>query len=478
MDLTRLIELISGHTGLCVLTGDDKAVCYEDLLQSVYTNMSILRKRVPGELMDMHAVLIDVHIGWRVIPILLAALALQMTVIPVDPIRQNEQYRAIRHYFHEETLITADCLNASGELLEEAVGRLRFSLHEELCDVAFVLFTSGTTGHAKGVMLTYNNGQSNLDDILDYFSLGKRDRLYMLRPLNYASALIGELLAGLMAGCSFVFRDKESAPHQIVKAMSDNEVSILCTTPTVAALLSRCVQRYELPKFSKLVLSGERANAHQFDGINRSFPPCEIWNAYGLTEASPRVSCLTSHWRQYGAQCVGHPLRHTHVRIMDEQGNSLPDGETGQLVVSGPNIMKGYFRDPLRTEQRIIDGELHTQDLAYMLDGMIYVRGRKDAVIIRAGINIHPEEVENAILGCQGVKEVLVFADEHSVSGTKLRAWVVTEQDVGVKHIADYLYQIGTDQHLVPDQIELKAELPRTASGKLVRNLMTGKGNN
>jgi long-chain acyl-CoA synthetase len=366
-------------------------------------------------------------------------------------------------------LFTSAAIGNEGVIKRECLVPCTLPAHPELAEVALILYTSGTTGNPKGVMLTYQNIWSNVSDILDYFHLQQDDRMFIIRPLTNASAITGELLPALTTGCAIYLKPAQQAPLAAIRLMDKLFITILCTTPTVAVRFIPFLKRRGNASLRLLVLSGEMLYSEQAAKLIDAYGDVQIWNAYGLTEASPRISCLTELPSSDAANCVGVPLANVKVKIIDQCGNEVQDGQAGELVVSGPNIMRGYYCDPELTREKIRAGWLYTADRAMMRDGKLYILGRKDEMLIRSGTNVYPNEIEAQLLQHPSVMEALVVGREQEGTGLKIHALVVAETNTEPSEILKYLIEIGTEPRLMPDSIECRQSLPKTPSGKLQR---------
>ncbi|MGX4583728.1 class I adenylate-forming enzyme family protein [Paenibacillus chitinolyticus] len=476
--LESLLEQIAGHDGILAWDGGREVASYASVWSMTEKNASALSKLgfVKAEAGRPRQVLLaSVSLGWRFLPVMLAALHTGVTLVPVDDSRYKGQSGAVRSRFPDALVLDEGNVGEDGGVLVQRIPAAVRRAEPALADVAFLLGTSGTTGKPKAVMLTEANIASNTRAISAYFGLGQGDRLLVARSPVHASVLIGELLAGLVSGCSFSLHPTAASPMSLLKRAQADAVTVACMTPSAANLLAPFAERAEPGTLRKLVLSGECAHEFQLKRVAEAFPQAALWNAYGLTEASPRISCLRDGWLAAGWSCAGTPLDGVDIRIVDGEGRALREGEEGELLVRGPNIMKGYYADEAATAAKLAGGWLHTADLAAVRSGRLHVYGRSDSTIIRGGMNIHPAEVEAALLACGGVREAVVFSAADSRLGQKVHAWIVTEPGVDEKAVMRALTATELERRLLPDVLERKAALERTAAGKLVRPYVGAK---
>ncbi|MFD2673315.1 class I adenylate-forming enzyme family protein [Marinicrinis sediminis] len=479
MKMPDMLTLIAGHTGpFCKTEG--RVVSYPALTKAVQWNVAALEKlgfAHDREREGQPLLGLDIALGWRSVPVLLAAFALRVTVMPIDPGRNPRLAES-------QLAQTSPALTVHSQMIDEDGCMVNFPevfpiWHQELADTAVLMYTSGTSGHPKGVMLTYDNLSCNAAAILGYLNLQSADCLYLLRPLTHASSLTGELLPALVRGCVLVMKSQDQPPLTAIREMAQTESTILCTTPTVAARLSHFANRYDLSSLRHLYVSGERLSASHFHRIQTGFSHARIGNAFGLTEASPRISCKRVIEDDADLDNVGTVLPDVQIRIVNDHGELLPDGERGHLQAAGPNIMKGYFRDPTATTARLQGGWLATGDIASIRDGELYVHGRADHMIVRAGINVDPLEIESWLLQLDEVEEAVVFGklDTGDVrNGMRVHAWIVPQAAVKESELYDRILSHLTDSRLSIDHLVFKQELPKTSSGKQIRpNMNEGR---
>lgn len=170
-------------------------------------------------------------------------------------------------------------------------------------------------------MLTFENISTNLEDILAYSDLGTNDRVCVTRPLSNVSAITGEILPALFSGSQIYVKSPIESPLTLPKIIDKYSTPIVFTTPTLATILATLKNNKWVSPLKRLVLSGECLKQGQLEKILQTFPHCEVWNAYGLTEASPRISVLKESPVQKGIHCVGKPLPHVDVKIVNEKAN-------------------------------------------------------------------------------------------------------------------------------------------------------------
>ena len=332
---------------------------------------------------------------------------------------------------------------------------------------AVILFTSGSTGSPKGVMLSGRALLSNVEDISSYFPVSAKDTVLISRPLYHSSVLTGEFLTALCAGARIVFSSEPFNPIGILKTVKKQGITVLGSTPTLLSLLSRFVRgEKELP-IKLLSVSGECISAGTARNIRRAFPHARVVCGYGLTEAAPRVAYLPHGLFDKNPTAAGYPLPSVELRIANKKGETLPQGKTGELLVRGESLMDGYFDDPTLTQKTIRDGWLRTGDLALIgEDGLLYVKGRRDDMIIRAGMNVYPAEIENALSADERIRDVRAYG--YDSDGTQEIGLSVCGELSSVEEVMQ-ICRSKLPAYQIPSKIEICDELERLSGGKRKR---------
>ncbi len=331
-----------------------------------------------------------------------------------------------------------------------------------------IMCTSGTTGHPKGAMLSEENILTNVRDVCEYMNISNNDSILISRPVYHCAVLTGELLVSLIKGLRIVFSSDSFNPVSILSLIKDENITVFGATPTVYNMLTRFLRNKGELSLKALVVSGECLAAPIAERLRNAFQRAEIYHVYGLTEASPRVCCLPPALFEQYSDCVGIPLQSVTVEIRDDDFKAVPDGKAGVLWVKGGNVMQGYYKAPELTQKALKDGWLCTGDTAVKLcNGLIKILGRNDDLIISAGMNIYPAEIEALMLSDSRVKEVIVKSKMDENHNTRLIMEVAgdfSESDE-VRRICKKLLS----SFQMPTEIRLVKELQKNGSGKAVR---------
>lgn len=333
-------------------------------------------------------------------------------------------------------------------------------------DVAIIGLTSGTSGFPKAVLLTNENIISNVRDINNYLKLTSEDRVLIIRPLSHSSVFTGELLVGLSSGSSISILNDYN-PRSISDLLVEEGITFMGGSPSMVLNIGT-VQRGNFDnKLKKISISGAKPSNQTLQKIKNDFPRAGIFHAYGLTEASPRVTCLLPDEFDKKLGSVGRPLRSVQVKIIGEDGRLNPPMQPGEIVVQGPNVMLGYYGG-----DAVVDRCLHTGDVGYLdEDGYLFIVGRRDDLMIRAGINIYPIEIEEALLMHPMIRDAYVYGEDDGAHGSRIIALICISCDDSVE-LRDEIYRhcvttLGMAR--IPQEIRIVKKIETNAIGKRVR---------
>ncbi len=334
---------------------------------------------------------------------------------------------------------------------------------------ALIMCTSGTTGKPKGAMLTEDNIISNVTDVCSYFDIDEKDSILIARPLYHCAVLSGEFLTSLLKGIKIRFYSKEFNPKEILNLAIDKHITVLCGTPTQLSMLGRFNHKYSGCCIRTICISGECVEKETAIQISWAFPYIDIYHVYGLTEASPRVSYLPPYLFHSYADCVGIPLDSVTLKIVKTDGAIADIGEEGILWIKGDNVMAGYYNSPKETEEVLKDGWLCTKDIALINEkGLLKIRGRSDDLIIRAGMNIYPVEIENELRKDIRVREAFAYKLQTTHMGTQIGLKIAGDFK-NVNEVKELCAKV-LPKHQMPLVIEIVDSLPKNASGKIIRH--------
>lgn len=328
---------------------------------------------------------------------------------------------------------------------------------ESLGDAAFILCTSGTTGNPKGAVMSARGIVSNLEAISAYFDVNENDRIMIIRPLYHCAVLVGEYLTALTKGLDIVFLNNGFNPVKTAAAVKEWNISVMCGTPTLFYHILNAAKRNPEPlALRTIAVSGECMKESAAEIMLSCLPETRIFNVYGLTEAGPRVSYLPPEMFKEHFSSVGMPLDGTSVKV-----------ENGELLVQSESLMLGYYGDSEQTQKALRGGWLHTGDMAEIRDGLIYILGRKDDLIIRGGMNIYPLEIENALRKDPRISDALAYGISDGAVTQRI-GLMAEAQGIELEELVKICRKL-LPSYQYPDEISLVDELPRNASGKVQR---------
>ena len=347
-------------------------------------------------------------------------------------------------------------------------------------DLAALIYTSGSTGNPKGVMQTHQSMVFAGGSLIEYIRLASSDVILVMLPLAFDYGLY-QLLMAIRLGATLVIERSFTYPAQVFQRMEEFGVTVFPGVPTVYALVLSAHARSPL-KFPRVTRVTNTAAALPDDFVTRLhevFPNALIYKMYGLTECK-RVSYLEPELADSKPGSVGKAIPGTEIYLLNPDGTPTPRGETGILYVRGPHVMLGYWNRPDLTDHMLKPGKypgervLCTQDHFRMdADGFLYFVGRTDDIIKTRGEKVSPVEVENAMHGIEGIREVAVVGVPDDVLGQSIRAFVVLQPGAT---LTDKQIRVLSAQRLenfmVPKDIVIVDDLPKTTTGKVSKKLL------
>jgi malonyl-CoA/methylmalonyl-CoA synthetase len=357
-------------------------------------------------------------------------------------------------------------------------------------DPAALLYSSGTTGRPKGIVLTHGNLLANASTLVEAWGFTPRDRLLHALPIFHVHGLFVALGCALLGGATMRWLPTFRAA-EVIRFLP--ECSVFMGVPTYyTRLLAEPGFTREIAAKLRLFVSGSAPLLPETFAAFEERTGQRILERYGMTETNMNTSNPLQGPRKPGT--VGPPLPGVELRIVDETGRALPAGEVGQIQVRGPNVFSGYWKQPERTGGDFTaDGFFATGDLARVdADGYVTIVGRAKDVIISGGLNVYPKEVEEFIDGLPGVSESAVIGVPHPDFGEGVVAVIVAARGAGAPAHAGDAAAAAAGSHAgpptereiidacrrelaafkVPKRVVQVAELPRNSMGKVQKNLL------
>ena len=346
-------------------------------------------------------------------------------------------------------------------------------------DLAAIMFTSGSTGEAKGVMVTHRNIACNTQDIIEYMGLTADDRAMVVLPFYYCygTSLLHAVLAS--GGC-LVLNNRFMFPEKVLDEMQQQRCTGLAGVPATYQILlrkTRFAQR-KFPTLRWLQQAGGKLANPFIREIRQALPAVRFFTMYGQTEATARLSYLPPERLDDKMGSIGKGLPHARLEVLHPDGTPVRPGsdEVGEIVASGDSITLGYWNDPDETGRYFRNGKLYTGDMARLDDdGFIYIVERARDFIKAMGNRVGPKEVEEVIAELPQVVEAAVIGVPDEMWGEAIKAFVVTvspgqlTRDDVRNHCLKRL-----PNYKIPEHVEFLSRLPKTGNGKVDKVALKG----
>lgn len=341
-------------------------------------------------------------------------------------------------------------------------------------DVAIMLHTSGTTSDPKRVMLTHKNLINNVESNISALKLSKADKGLIILPMCFGYCNTAQFLSYLYLGAQMHLFTGLFMPKRVFEIIQNEQITNMTMVPSMLLMLleSNYKYVYSLESLKYICFGGSRMPEDKLIMFMQNFPTVKMIHTYGQTEASPRTTMLDPEYAKEKVGSIGKPLPNVYVKVVNKEGVEVKSGAVGEIVVSGANVMKGYFKKDELTRQTIKNGWLHTGDLGYVdEDGFFYILGREKNIIISGGINIYPEEIEEILLNFNGVNDVCVVAEDHQILGEVPVAKIVpdNEMNLDLNEVKKYCKQKLAD-YKIPYKFIIVSEIIKTYNGKTKRS--------
>jgi long-chain acyl-CoA synthetase len=343
----------------------------------------------------------------------------------------------------------------------------------EYRDPALYLYTSGTTGRPKGVILTHDNLIANVESCQRAGDFDYRDGFLCLLPFFHTYAITGTLLLPLLNGSKMVLVDRFQ-PAKVLGLIQEHKISVFLAIPSMYRVLAGTDGDFDVSSVRFPISGGEPLPMSTLEAFEKRFN-VPIFEGYGQTEAAPVVTLNRPGSRKPGT--IGQALPGVEVAIWDDQNRVLPSGEVGEIMVRGRNVMQGYNRLQEETAKTITNGWLHTGDLGRLdNEGFVTITGRKKDLIISAGENIYPREIEEALAQHPKVKEVAVIGVKDEVRGEVPKAFVIPREGIALdeKELRGFCRE-NLPNFKVPKYFDIVADLPRSPTGKVLKRMLSAK---
>lgn len=340
-------------------------------------------------------------------------------------------------------------------------------------DLACLIYTSGSTGEPKGVMSDHSNMVFAAGSITTYINNVEDDVIINVLPLSFDYGLY-QLLMAFKIGGTLVLEQTFAYPAMILKRIEEERVTGFPGVPTVFAMLVQMdLSAFDLSSLRYLSNTAAALPPSHILQLRDKFPHAKLFSMYGLTETK-RTLYLPPEQLDVRPGSVGIAIPGTEVWLEDELGKRLGPGDTGELVVRGRHVMRGYWNDPITSAQRFRPGRLPGERLCYTGDlfrmdevGYLYFVGRKDDMIKSRGEKVAPKEVENAIYMLPGVVEAAVIGVDDPIFGQAVKAFLVVEGTSLTEAQVLAHCRAHLEDFMVPKYVEFRDALEKTSSGKI-----------
>lgn len=349
----------------------------------------------------------------------------------------------------------------------------------EGADLAFLQYTGGTTGVSKGAMLSHRNIVANLEqtsNILETIIEPGKELVVTALPLYHIFALQGNCLTFVKFGCPNLLITNPRDMPGFVAELANYPFTVITGVNTLFNGLLNTPGFKDLD-FTKLkfALGGgmavQRSVAERWQQVTGHI----LLEGYGLTECCPTVTVNPPQIKAYKGS-IGLPVPSTEIKLVDDEGNEVPLGEAGEMLVKGPQVMVGYLNRPEATNEMIVDGWLATGDIARCdEDGYFYIVDRKKDMILVSGFNVFPNEIEEVAAMHPHVVEVAAVGVPHEASGEQVKLFVVRRDDSLSEKVLIEHCRLHLTGYKVPKKVEFRDELPKSNVGKILRRELRDK---
>jgi len=347
-----------------------------------------------------------------------------------------------------------------------------FDCVTDMQDISTFLYTSGTTGQPKAAMLTHFNLIANAWQNQKALETVPEDIFMCVLPMFHVFACTAAVLMPLFSGCTVVIVDSFQ-PKTVIGSLLENNITVFMGVPAMYMLFIEAGKNNIFFPKLRLAISGGAPLPVEVYHKSKAIANLPIIEGYGLTEASPS-SAFNPPSGVHKPGSIGLALPEIDAIIGGENDEELPLGEVGELLLRGPNVIKGYYKRPEETEALLGNGWLHTGDLARMdEDRYIYIVDRKKDMIIVAGLNVYPREVEEALYQHPKIRDAAVIGEEDKLRGETVVAYLVLKEGESAndEEILRWLKE-RLAAYKIPRRLVFVGDLPRTNTGKILKRML------
>lgn len=341
---------------------------------------------------------------------------------------------------------------------------------DERTDLAALMFTSGSTGTPRAVMVSHRNIMANTDSIIEYLALDEHERIMVVLPFYYCFGT-SLLHTHLRANGSLVINNRFAFPQVVLDQMEATGCTGIAGVPSTYQIMLRgsTFPNRQFPMLKKMQQAGGKLPNPFIEELRAAHPQVDYYLMYGQTEATARLSYLPPDLQDARLGSIGKGIPGVTLRVLDENGDPVPPGVTGEIVATGDNITLGYWQDPDATARAFRDGALWTGDLAQVdEDGFIYVVDRAKDFLKPSGHRVSSKQIEDHLVEIPDVVEAAVVGMPDDILGEAVKAFIVLRRSAAIT-VEDVLAHCKRTMapYMIPKQIVVLHALPKNSSGKV-----------
>jgi len=419
----------------------------------------------------------------------LAIIKSENVCIPLDPMIEKDNFDYIAGLTKPSMILLTDnimkrmslddyrCILPSTISGVDDYTEADFNYDTDSEKCAEIIFTSGSTGEPKGVMISHKNLIANTSSIAEYLELNSDDRTLVVLPLYYCYGL-SLLHTHLRVGGSIVFNNSFIFLGKVINDLVEYKCTSFAGIPSHFQILLRKSDTFKQTTFPDLKFvtqAGGKLATVFIDEFREALPDTKFIVMYGQTEATARLSWLPPELYIKRKGSMGKGIPGVTLKVVDEKGEKIKPGETGEVIAQGDNIMTGYFHDEEGTKKALRNGWLYTGDLGTVdEDEYIYLTARSKEIIKVRGKRVSPKEIEAVILEIPGVIDCTIYSIDDEIEGESLKAGIVVRKDYKDSLTSEVIKQ-HCSKHLalfkIPQVYDIEKNLTLTATGKKIKKL-------
>ena len=342
--------------------------------------------------------------------------------------------------------------------------------------LAALVFTSGSTGQPRGVMITHSNIIANTESIVSYLSLNEQDRMMAVLPFHYCYGA-SLLHTHLRVGGEVVIDNRFMYPETVLQRMIDTQCTGFAGTPSHFQILLRSssFKQKRFPSLRHAQQAGGHLASTFIQELKKILPEIKLYIMYGQTEATARLSYLPPEMLEAKLGSIGKGAPGVTLRVLDEQGRDVRPGQVGEIVAEGANVAKGYWQEPKESADVFRNGSLYTGDLAKVDDdGFIFIVDRAKDFLKCRGEKISCRQIEETVLECGELVEAAVVGIPDDLLGEAVKVFVVP-RDKNIEGLEERVASFCKTKlalHHLPKQIVILPSLPKNSSGKVMKSVL------